>query len=513
MMKHFTKNLILLVVIFSLGSTQCQEPDEEIYDVLIQNGSIIDGSGRKAFKADLLIRGEEIVKIGDVDVSKIVVKEIIDAKGKVVSPGFIDSHAHGDPMRTPDFENFLAMGVTTIFLGQDGSSDQNIAEWMRKVEEVKPEINIGTFVGHGSIRNQAGVKINPSPSSSDLVKMSELVEDAIKQGCFGLSTGLEYQPGFFSKMDELVEIAKPVGINNGIIHSHMRNEDDETIDQSIAELIAQGEGSGSAVQVSHIKVVYGHGAKRAQEILDQMEKARNRGVSITADIYPYNASYSGIGLVFPEWAKPPHNYQEVVKLRRADLLDYLNKRVKLRNGPEATLFGTAPWAGKTLAQVAKELNKPFADVLIDDIGPKDASAAYFVMDQELQDQLLIDPHVMICTDGSPTMRHPRAYGSFAKIIRYYVREKSLLSLEEAIHKMTGLPSKTIGLMDQRRGLLKEGFAADVLVFDPEEVNDKATYENPLQLAEGFDWVIVNGEMVLSNGAFTKKAMGKMLRKN
>jgi len=158
------------------------------------------------------------------------------------------------------------------------------------------------------------------------------------------------------------------------------------------------------------------------------------------------------------------------------------------------------------------MDKPFADVLIDDVGPKGASAAYFVMDQELQDRLLIDPYVMICTDGSPTMRHPRAYGSFAKIIRYYVKEKGLLSLEEAIHKMTGLPAMTIGLLNQKRGLLKEGFAADVLVFDPNMVNDKATYENPQQLAEGFDWVIVNGGFAVSDGEFTKNRAGKILRK-
>ncbi len=512
-MKSIVKAVVLFIMIFSLGvHVSCRRANQEVYDILIQNGNIIDGSGSKAFQADLLIRGEKIVQVGNVDVSKVEVKKIINAHGKIVSPGFIDSHAHGDPMSTPDFENFLAMGVTTIFLGQDGSSDQNISEWMKKVETVKPAINIGTLVGHGSVRNQAGVKINPEPSNEDINQMQKLVEDALIQGCFGLSTGLEYQPGSFSKMNELIEIAKPVGKHKGVIHSHMRNEDDQTIDESIAELINQGEMSGSAVQISHIKVVYGHGEKRAEEILEQLEEARKRGVSVTADIYPYNASFSGIGLVFPEWAKPPYDYQEVVKQRRADLVDYLNKRVKLRNGPEATLFGTAPWAGKTLAQVAKEMNKPFADVLIDDIGPKGASAAYFVMDEELQNRLLVDPHVMICTDGSPTMRHPRAYGSFAKIIRYYVREKNLLSLEEAIHKMTGLPAKTIGLLDQKRGLLKEGFAADVLIFNPEQVHDKATYENPQQLAEGFDWVIVNGKMVRSNGEFAKKYAGKMLRK-
>ena len=180
--------------------------------------------------------------------------------------------------------------------------------------------------------------------------------------------------------------------------------------------------------------------------------------------------------------------------------------------PPLQVFGTQPWSGKTLAQVALEMNKPFEEVLIDDIGPNDASAAYFVMDQELQDRLLTDPHVMISTDGSPTMQHPRGCGSFAKVIRYYVREKQALSLEQAIHKMTGLPARTLGLTKQKRGLIKTGYAADILVFDPEKVQDKADYENPHLLSEGFDFVMVNGSVVRKAGEFTGKRGGHMLRK-
>ena len=500
--------LVLSVILKSHG----QVAETEKYDILIHGGTIIDGSGSPGIKADLLIKEEQIVRVGEVDTSNISVTTFIDATGKVVTPGFIDSHAHARPDRTPEFKNFTGMGVTTIFLGQDGSSGGDISEWMKNVEEARPAINIGTFVGHGTVRNQAGVKLNPNPSSQDLQQMADLVDAALQTGCFGLSTGLEYQPGSFSKLDELITIAKPVGKRGGIVHSHIRNEDNDAVDNSIAELIAQGEGGGCGVHISHIKVVYGHGKKRAEEILAQMEKARNRGISVSADIYPYLASYTGIGIVFPGWAKPPNKYEEVVKSRRDDLAAFLRKRVNLRNGPGATLFGTAPWAGKTLETVAAELNKPFEDVLIDDIGPDGASGAYFVMDQELQDRLFIDPYVMVSTDGSPTMRHPRGYGSFAKVIRYYVRETKMLKLEQAVHKMTGLPAATIGLVEQKRGLLKAGFAADILVFDPDKVIDTATFENPHQLAEGFDWVIVNGVLVRADGEFTGKRGGKMLRK-
>ncbi len=509
----FVMTLSLLCLILGCTVQESNLMQKETYDILIKGGTIIDGSGAQGYIADVLVQGEIISKIGRVDENTISVKQVIDARGKVVTPGFIDHHAHGNPLKTPEFNNFSGMGVTTILLGQDGDSSDDLARWMEKVDSTKTGINIGTFVGHGTIRNQAGVKLNPDPSQEDLEKMAKLVEQAMELGCFGLSTGLEYQPGSFSGQKELIAIAVPVGENHGLVSSHTRNEDDDAIQESIAELIAQGQGGHCPINISHMKVVYGHGAARAEEILLQMEEARQTGISITADMYPYQASYTGIGIVFPAWAKPPFKYDEVVKTRRSDLATYLRDRVNRRNGPAATLLGTAPWAGKTLAQIATELDKPFEDVLIDDIGPRGASGAYFVMDQELQDRLFIDPHIMVCSDGSPTMRHPRGYGSFAKIIRYYVREKKLLELEEAIYKMTGLPARTLGLDSQKRGLIQTDFAADMLIFDPERIMDKATFEAPHQISEGFDWVLVNGIPVRAEGSFTGQLGGKMLRKH
>ncbi|MBT5270199.1 MAG: amidohydrolase family protein, partial [Candidatus Marinimicrobia bacterium] len=345
--------MVLALSLVSIMTISGQDfmTDINNYDILIQNGTIIDGSGSPGFRADILVMGEQIVLIGDVDPDAITVKTIIDATDMVVTPGFIDNHAHGNPLKTPEFKNFSAMGVTTIFLGQDGVSSENISEWMKDVDASELGINIGTYVGHGSIRNQAGVELDPEPSYRDKRKMARLVDEALEAGCFGLSTGLEYQPGSFSKLNELIAIAKPVGKRAGIISSHTRNEDDEEVQNSIAELIEQGEKGNCAVNISHLKVVYGHGGARAEEILQQMHDARQRGVLITADMYPYQASYTGIGIVFPDWAKPPFNYEEVVRTQRDELSSYLQKRIDKRNGPEATLFGTAPWAGKTLKQV------------------------------------------------------------------------------------------------------------------------------------------------------------------
>jgi N-acyl-D-amino-acid deacylase len=482
------------------------------YDLLIRNGTVIDGAGAPGRKADVLIDGDRIARVGSVDAAKVWARRAIDATGMVVTPGFIDVHAHGDPLKTPEFENFLSMGVTTICLGQDGESPQDLAAWMREVEEARPGVNVATFVGHGTVRNLAGVELQRNPSRQQLQAMQRLVREAMQQGCLGLTTGLEYQPGSFANLEELIAVAQPVAQAGGLVMSHMRSEDDDAIEGALAELLAQGWGAGCPVHVSHIKVVYGHGAKRAEQILKQMQTARVGGLRVTADIYPYNASYTGIGIVFPDWAKPPHDYAQVVKTRRAELAEYLRDRVTRRNGPEATLFGTEPWTGKTLAQVAAQLDKPFEDVLIDDIGLGGAHAAYFVMDAELQERLLVDPHVMICSDGSSTSRHPRGHGAFARVIRKFVAERKLLSLEAAVHKMTGLAAATVGLDQVKHGLLVEGYAADLLVFDPQQVRDNATYEEPHRLATGFAWVVVNGQIARDNGRATGSRAGRLLRR-
>jgi len=349
-------------------------------------------------------------------------------------------------------------------------------------------------------------------SVSEIADMARLIGEAMDAGCFGLSTGLEYRPGWFAEQDELVGIAVPVAEQGGLVMSHIRNEDEDAIETSINELIAQGAGSGSAVHIAHIKVVYGRGEGGADKILGFMEEGRRHGVKVTADIYPYLASYTGIGIVFPDWALAPNDYRTVVEERRAELAVFLRERVTKRNGPEATLFGSGRWSGWTLAEVAAELGKPFEDVLIDDIGPGGPGAAYFVMDADLQDRLLLDPRIMISTDGSPEMRHPRGYGAFARIIRKYVVEQEVLSLEQAVHKMSGLSAATIGLDRLERGLLKEGYAADILVFDPESVLDHATFEQPHRLATGFTHVIVNGQIVREYGDMTNERSGRMLRR-
>ncbi|WP_205503296.1 N-acyl-D-amino-acid deacylase family protein [Rufibacter psychrotolerans] len=480
---------------------------QNTFDVLLLDGQVIDGTGQKAFAADVLIRHDTIAFVGEVDPRLVQVQKTIDARGKVVSPGFIDTHAHGDPLGERGFLNFLAQGATTVTLGNDGAHPQNLQSWMQRVDQAGSEVNIALFVGHGTLRQEAGLNYDSLPTQAQLEKMGQLLREKLDLGCLGLSTGLEYLPGFYAPPYELEYLAKEVGAKGKLITSHVRNEDDQAIEASLNELLLQGKHC--PVHVSHLKVVFGKGKARAEQILDQLEQARQRGIRVTADVYPYTASFTGISILFPEWALPPHSYEQVVATRRQELLEYLRNRVNKRNGPQATLLGTAPFAGKTLAQLAQEKQKPFEEVLLEDIGPGGASAAYFVMDEALQARFIVDPTVMICSDGGPDMRHPRGYGSFARILEAYVVRTKQLSLEEAIRKMTSLSARTMGLAD--RGEIAVGKKADLLVFDPAQVHETTTYENPFQLATGFETVLVNGKVSVENGRLVQKN-GKVLRK-
>ena len=491
---------ILVLLLFS-----CTESGN--YDLLIKNANVYDGKGANPEKVDIAIQGDSIVAIGDF--SSRNAKQIIDADGKSLSPGFIDMHAHGNPAKNGDFQNFLAMGVTTMALGQDGDGPENLKEWFTIVDSLRTGVNIAVFSGHGTLRKKSGIGYSEAVSPDQLKAIGLLLEADLALGSFGLSFGLEYTPGIYAKQAELDYLAAVAGRHQALITGHIRNEDDDQIEKSIDEMISMNHFAN--VNISHLKVVYGKEAERAEAILNKLNQRNERIHPLTADVYPYSASYTGIGIVFPKWAKAPHDYNQVKQKRRAELLRFIKDKVTKRNGPEATLFGNGQWKGKTLKQVADESGKAFEVVLVDDIGPGGASAAYFVMNDDLQDRLTQDPNVMISSDGSPTMYHPRGYGSFAKIIRRSVFEKKLFSLAEAIRKMTSLPAQSIGI--EKRGQIKVGFKADLIIFDPTKVKDVAQFDSPHQLAEGFETVIVNGQIARQDGYFNAERYGIALRKN
>jgi N-acyl-D-amino-acid deacylase len=484
-------------------------------DLWIKGGNVIDGTGRKARQADVLLSKDRIVFVGKVEAEKLAGQPVFDATGLTLAPGLIDTHVHGDPAQTPAFENFLAQGVTTICLGQDGGSPglEELAKIQVQAQmqdqgsvrgDNRTAPNIAWWLGHGTLRKETGVGFSKNPSAAQQQRMERELEKFMKMGIFGLSTGLEYTPGLYATSSELEALAKVVGKHNGLIMSHMRNEDDDALFASIDELLAQGQHC--KVHISHLKSVYGQGEQRAQEIIAYLNQAREAGIELTADLYPYAASYTTIGIVFPDWARPPHDYTRVRRERRAELAAYLRQRVNKRNGPEATLFGSGSYAGKTLATVARAQNKAFEEVLIE-MGPNGASAAYFVMDVALQKALAQWPWLMFSSDGSPTMRHPRGYGSFARVLGEWTGED--LPLEEAIRKMTALPAQTIGL--SQRGKLQEGYFADVIAFDPQKIEARATFANPHQTARGMAAVWVNGVRVWEEEEFKGEFPGRNLR--
>ncbi|MDZ7682053.1 MAG: amidohydrolase family protein [Fodinibius sp.] len=504
-LRKLSCTLILLLILFTVNIPASAQS----WDWHIENGTVIDGTGQESYHADLLIRGDSVGFVGDVDADTISAQHYVDASGKVVTPGFIDAHAHGNPLETPEFRNFLGMGVTTIVLGQDGGSPMpgNLDEWFARIEKAKPAVNIAMFSGHGSIRSKVDVG-KQKPSVTELDKMTRLLEADLKAGAFGMSTGLEYVPGIYAQKEELQQMAKVVGQHGGMIMSHMRSEDDSKIKASLKELAIQGKYA--PVHASHLKVVYGKGEQRAEEILNYIDSFREHGIEFTADVYPYEASYTGIGIVYPEWAKTEAGWKQAMKERPDMLRSFLEDKLKQRNGPDAVLFGSGEFAGQTLAEASKQTGQLPVDLLLE-MGPEGASAAHFVMNEELQDRIVAAEKVMISSDGSPTMHHPRGYGSFAKIIEHYVKQKQMLTLEQAIYKMSGRPAQTLGLED--RGTIQEGNKADLLIFDPEEINANATFSNPHKIAEGFNWIMVNGEVARKDGKFSSQRNGTVLKKS
>jgi len=482
--------------------------------LLLRDVLLVDGSGAPARDADVLVRDGRIERIGRIAAGDARGLRVVEGGGRVLAPGFIDLHTHGDPLGA-DYTQFLAMGVTTVLLGQDGGSPSlpdkgrepgSLPAWMDAVTQATLDVNVATLSGHGALRRRAGIDDGTRrPSDAQLAKLQAILEHDLRSGAFGMSTGLEYVPGRYAELRELASLGPVIARANGVAMSHMRNEDAGDVRESIRELVA---ASGPArAHVSHLKMVYGKGVDQAESLLGFMQLLRTPAQPLTADAYPYEASYTGVAILFPEWALPPSDYDEVRAARHGELRAWLQRRMEQRNGPEALLFGTGPHAGKTLAQVAAERGLPYPDLLLE-IGPGGGQAAHFVMDRALQDRLLLDPNVALGSDGSPGGSHPRSAGTFARFIEEFAAS-GRLPLEEAVRKATALPASILGLAD--RGTVRVGSAADLVLFDPSKVRARADYVDPKAWAEGFDLVVVNGEPAFEAGEAVARP-GRLLRR-
>lgn len=478
--------------------------------ILFREVTLVDGTGTPPRLADVLVTGDRIAGITPPSPTPVIGARVIAGEGRILAPGFIDTHTHGDPL-SDSYDGFLAMGVTTITLGVDGSGprikgDLDLRGWMRAADRAPLDVNVVTLASHGTLRR--ATKIPDSvrrPDAAALARLEAQLDAELRAGAFGLSYGLEYVPGIYSETAELAALGRVVARHGGVAMSHMRSENDDEIEASIDELIASA--GPARPHISHLKVVFGKGEARARALLDVLAAKRRAGIDLTADAYPYNAGFTGIAILFPEWALPPTDYAAVLATRRAELRDYLEKRMIRRGGPEMLLLGTGRHAGKTVAQASKEAGFAFPDFLIE-LGPAGGSGAHFTMDQALQDVLLLDPMVAISTDGGPTQRHPRSTGTYAKLIEDYVVKSKRLPIEEAVRKATAFPARVLRLPD--RGTIRPGAKADLILFDPAKIHARSTYLDPFARAQGFDLVMVNGQPAFENGQRIARP-GRLLR--
>jgi N-acyl-D-amino-acid deacylase len=537
------KGLVLLAAVafasllLSQARGAAQQPPA--FDLVVRGGRIVDGTGNPSFSADVAIAGDVIVAIAPA--LQPGSARVIDARGQIVAPGFIDVHSHSeerqdkqDIVGNPAAENNIRQGVTTVFASPDGGGSVQVAAYLAKVDIARPAINVGTFIGHGSVRGAVIGQVNRVATADELERMRSLVRQGMRDGAFGLSTGLFYVPGNYAPLDEVVELARVAGEFGGIHQSHMRDEAAGVVN-SVRDTIAIGERGGLPTQVTHHKIIGKSNWGKSVDTLRLIDEARLRGVDATLDQYPYTASSTSIqGGLVPQWAQEGGRTRMLERFKdetsRQKILLEVSKAIETDRGggdPANVVLAACPWdptlAGKSLAQVLKDRGRPVAidqaaDLVAEIVEKGGCSAIYHAISEEDLVRIMKHPATMIASDASPgiptfgkDVPHPRAYGTFARVLGVYVREKHVLTLEDAVRKMSSFPASRMGLRD--RGLLRPGMKADVVVFDAATIADRATFEKPHQYAEGVSAVIVNGHVTFAAGQMTGERGGRALRLN
>lgn len=497
-------------------------------DILIRNGKIIDGTGNGWYYGDVAIKDGRIIRVGRL--AGWNGARNIDATGLVVAPGFIDVHAHieGDEVEHPEAANFIYDGVTTVVTGNCGSSRVNLAAYFSLLDSLKTSVNVAALIGHNDVRKAVMGRANRAPEAAELQQMKSLVEAAMQAGAVGFSTGLIYIPGTYAGKDEIVALARVAALYDGVYASHMRNEGDSVV-QAIEEAIGIGRAAGLPVQLSHFKVSGQNNWGRSAQTLALVQAARNSGLDVTIDQYPYTASSTSLSTLLPDWVLADGQDSIVARLARpavrkavkAHMLAGLHKR-RLKHFDYARVAycrADTAFNGKSIAQVNRMLGRKArageeAETVLQLVekggasmvfhGMSEADVRYFV--QYPFNMFASDASIRIFGQGVP---HPRGYGTNARVLARYVREEKVLHLEEAIRRMTSLPAQKFGLRD--RGLVREGMAADLVLFDEHTVQDNATFEKPHQYASGFRYVLVNGWPTIDGGRHTGARKGTVLK--
>ncbi len=489
-------------------------------DILIQGGTLIDGSGTPPRTADIAIQADRIVFVGDSSKANLKPARTINAKGLTVSPGFIDPHAHvfedlSDTRRKTN-ENYLRQGVTTVVAGNDGAGPFNVKTAIDKWRNSGIGTNAILLVGYGSVRREVLGMSAKAPTSEQLDAMRGLVKKAMDEGAFGLSTGLFYTPQNFGTTEEVIELAKVAAKYDGIYDSHMRDEGNYSIGLlgAIQETIRIGRESGARVHMAHIKALGVDVWGQSKEVIELVRKARKEGVRITADQYPYAASGTSLhASLLPPWSQEGGQAKLIERLDDATQREKITKEtaenMRRRGGANSLLLLSprdASIRNKRLDEVAKLWNMPTVDAALKIIRNGGSGVASFNMSEDDIEALMKEDWVMTCSDGS--FGHPRKYGTFPRKIRHYVLDRKVIPLHTAIHRSSGLTADTFHIQD--RGRIVQGAYADVLIFDPAKIKDMATYEEPEKLADGMRWVFVNGRAAIDDGKYTGVLEGRAL---
>lgn len=524
-----------------------------MYDIIIRNGKLFDGSGSPWTKLDIAVKDGRITKIGKLDDES--AKKEIDAKGLAVAPGFIDTHVHSDLLCTkPEVHKIKVLqGVTTELLGQDGISVAPVSEktkplWQKQLEGLNGSIgdwewnsieeylgflekcsllgNVTYLVPHGAIRTLVMGFEDRESTKEEMTKMRELVEEGMKQGAFGVSTGLIYPPNSYSNKEELIELCKGAAKYDGCFVVHIRNES-TTLLESLDEVIDVARQTGVRLHVSHFKSVGLKNSYKYEIALQKMNLARAEGIEVTFDQYPYTAASTVFHSILPPWAHAGGAEKMLARLRdpktreriKHDFLNNINYENPIYScgwdNIVISAIGTEKnkvFEGKSVVEIANIQNKEPADAAMDLLLEEQGNVTMVLhWGREIDIVKAMKSEMYIVGSdgifgGKP---HPRLYGTFPRVLRRYVRELEIMTLSKAIHSMTGNPAQLLRLKD--RGLLRENFFADIVVFDPEKIEDKATFEDPLQEPVGINYVIVNGKLTVENGEIIGKGSGKVLR--
>ena len=526
------------------------------FDLLIAGGTVYDGTGGPPFRADIGISGGAVRSIGRIRASRAAT--IIKAEGLAVSPGFIDVHDHTAEslLVNPRAESAIRQGVTTLISGQCGDSPfplteeafektrlallaeydldlnwRDIRGFLGRLDEAGTALNYATFVGHGTLRAAAMGFGNRPPSAAELERMKVFVGEAMAGGALGLSSGLEYTPGSFASTEELIELCRVAARNGGVYATHMRDEETGIL-EAVDEAFRIARETPIRLQISHLKIGYAVNWPKFPALLDRLERARAAGVEFRCDRYPYVAWATGLDMFFPLWSREGTNEDFIARLRDPSLQDRLRAEVMVKQKELGS------WDKVLISSVATDKNRPLEGMNVLDASVRAGQAPYdfmrdilveetgrvgmitFGMSEDHLKVLLAHPLVGVGSDGlavapyGPLAKgkpHPRFYGTFPRVLGKYVREEKVVPLEEMIRKMTAMPAAHLGFV--RRGMLKVGWAADVCVFDPERIIDKATFTEPAVYSEGIRQVVVNGEVVVDEGRHTGRLPGRVLRKN